>query len=196
MASWSSIHIKTNDISRLENIINSYSEFKLIKNQKFPEDFYDSYLMFSNEPNLIILGQTQENWVTFRYNCLYLQDDYCEIISKELNTIVCSIIAQSAVNHIEFCKYENGIKVRHFISSPENESKNLDFGDPIKEELEFGEESKDFFYFNDVCALLGLEIQSDYDIVNWDILKKETNELTTSDFTKKLIKRRPWWKFW
>jgi hypothetical protein len=198
MATWTALYINHSDLDKVTLQIKDFAGIIDIEKGSYPADFYNSYLLKITIPNYLAVGQTQNDWITVRFNSFSKLEDWGVSISKSFSCRVIVTMAQSVTNSYYFALYDKGHKLRE-IEVGEDEQKNIDFGKNF--DFEYDNEVYDSFDFEGIenyCKNFGLTIQSDYDNIEWTILKGEQNQPKISDYIKSLSQqqRKPWWKFW
>lgn len=209
MATWTRFYINTADIEEAKRVLKDISNISLDTQSDIPEDFHDSFMFNETQnPNYLILGKVQEEWVTVLYNSANKLEEWSKIISKELDCKLILTIAQNTVDYYYYSQYRNGEKEREIQVCYGDDMEVINFGAPYDFEHEEPGEKQNFdgeiSYFFDFDSLnkyaryFGLNIQEDWDDVNWSILKGEQNHVTMGDFANKQMNRmrNPWWKFW
>ena len=198
MAAWTALYINHSDIDKVNLQINDFAGIIDIEKGSYPTDFHDSYLLKTTIPNYLAVGQTQNDWITVRFNSFSKLEDWGVSISNILSCKVIITMTQSVTNSYYFALYDKGHKLRE-IEVGEDEQKNIDFG----KHFDFENDNEvynsfDFEGIENYCKKFGLTIQTDYDNIEWTILKGEQNQPKISDYKKSLSRqqKKPWWKFW
>jgi hypothetical protein len=207
MATWTALYINHSDLDKVTLQIKDFTGITDIEKGIYPEDFYSSYLLQSTIPNYLVVGQTQNDWITVRFNSFSKLEDWGVSISNSFSCKVIITMAQSVTDAYYFALYDKGHKLRE-IEVGQDDSKNIDLGkhfdfegEKIGKRKEYDNEvyyNFDFECIDDYCEKFGLTIQSDYDNVEWTTLKGEQNQPKISDYVKSLSRqqKKPWWKFW
>lgn len=198
MATWTALYINHSDLDKVTLQIKDFVRIIDIEKGSYPTDFYNSYLLKITIPNYLAVGQTQNDWITVRFNSFSKLENWGVSISNSFSCKVIVTMAQSVTNSYYFALYDKGHKLRE-IEVGEDEQKNIDFGKPF--DFEYDNEFYDSFDFEGIenyCKKFGLAIQTDYDNIEWTILKGEQNQPKISDYIKSLSQQqnKPWWKFW
>lgn len=198
MAIWTALYINHSDLDKVTLQIKDFAGIIGVEKGSYPTDFYNSYLLKITIPNYLAVGQTQNDWITVRFNSFSKLEDWGISISNSFSCKAIVTMAQSVNNSYYFALYDKGNKLRE-IEVGEDEQKNIDFGKHF--DFEYNNEVYDSFDFEGIenyCEKFGLTIQTDYDNVEWTILKGEQNQPKISDYINSLIQqqKKPWWKFW
>lgn len=198
MATWTALYINHSDLDMVTLQIKDFAGIIDVEKGSYPTDFYNSYLLKITIPNYLAVGQTQSDWITVRFNSFSKLEDWGISISNSFSCKAIVTMAQSVTNSYYFALYDKGIKLRE-IEVGEDEQKNIDFGKHF--DFEYNNEVYDSFDFEGIenyCEKFGLTIQTDYDNIEWTILKGEQNQPKISDYINSLIQqqKKPWWKFW
>ena len=184
MATWTAFYINTPDLDKVTEKIMALTNISVVTKGDYPADLYNSYLNDDNAlPNYLVIGKTQNDWTTIRYNSFNRLTEWGQKISAELNCKVIVTLAQSISDAYYFALYDQGRKIREVEVCYSEEFEVVDFGDhfdfeneqPGKRQEFDGEVSYifDFSSIEDYCKHFRLNIQTDYDKVTWTMLKGE-----------------------
>lgn len=204
MATWTTFYVKHPNKEALVEKIKTLSGIPVSTEGPFPKDHHDSFLMDGADPNYLLVGSTQPGWITVVHNSGVKLEDWCSSISRDLETELILIMAQTVSDYYYFAYYSHGEKLREleFCYSDDMDStdlgKKFDFEDEqpgIKHN--FSGEVEYLFDLDAIekyCNHFGLTIQFDMDQTNWTILKHPEAGNTMEAFIGRY--KKPWWKFW
>ena len=68
MATWTALYINHSDLDKVTLQIKDFASIIDVEKGSYPTDFYNSYLLKITIPNYLAVGQTQNDWMTVRFN--------------------------------------------------------------------------------------------------------------------------------
>ncbi|UZR97510.1 hypothetical protein [Chondrinema litorale] len=210
MSTWTAIYINNSD---QDKVIKKLKQLTNIDNEitgEFPDNFHNRYLLdIKSNPSFLVIGKTQDDWITIRHNSFSKLVKWGKEISDDLASKVIVTAAQSVSSAYYFALYDNGEKIREIEVCYSTDDEIIDFGNHFDFENEapgliYKRDEKisyifDFESIEEYCIHFGLKIQTDYNDYKWTILKSKYKQLTMVDYVKhmhKKNKKSPWWKFW
>ena len=208
MGSWTNFYISIPDAKAVvEAIADLTDEMVITHDVEFPEEMGD-YQMYDLglSPTYIAIGNTQPHWTTIVHNSFDKMEDWGELLSKKFNYKVIVTIAQSVSMAYYFALYENGVKLREIETCYSDDSEEVNYGKKFDFEdarpghkSEWNGEEIYSFDFNDIeayCRHFNLTIETNYNDVQWAVLKaRHLKKESVTDYLKRTVKK-PWWMFW
>jgi hypothetical protein len=209
MATWTRFYINASEIQKVEEFLMDISRIKKSTKGNIPDDLHDSFILDDHsKPNYLVFGQVQKEWITVLYNSANKLTDWAEKISKNLNCTVIVTIAQNTVDYYYFAQYKNGTKAREIEVCYGDNIDPINYGTPYKFEADEPGEREEYegevSYLFDFDSLekyaqhFGLELQHNWDNIQWTILKGEQKQETLKNLIQvhSSQNKKPWWKIW
>jgi len=197
MATWIGLYIQSSELDSIIGELLKLSNSERIDSSKFPNDLGKA-IVTDSKPSYLVVGQTQDDWITVRHNSFDKLKDWGELLSTKFQTKVLVTIAQSVSSGYYFALYSNGSQLREIEACYSEDFETINKGLPFDfENEEPGEQIErngnvsyyfDFDSIEEYCEHLGLVLQMDYEQFAWTILKQKV-------VTKEIVKK-PKWKFW
>ena len=209
MGTWTAIYIETADLEKTISVVEEIANSKEKTEGSFPNDLQRNYLFGSSStPNYLVVGKTQDDWVTIRHNSLGKLENWGKWLSEKLDSQVIITLADNTSDGYYFALYKGGIIKREIETCYSEDFDMVNKGIPFEFENEKPGERHDWngvvsyiFDFDSIvryCKYFGLTIQTDYQNVTWTILKGGQEQTKIKEIVNKFIEtpRKPWWKFW
>ena len=137
MATWTSFYIKTTDFDKVVEKLKLLTGIPNVIKGEFPEDHYGSFLMDESLPDYLVVGLIQPDWIAVNYNSSNKLIDWCTFLSKEFDTHVIIILAQSVSDYYYFAYYAGGQKKRELEYCYSGDFDEINFGEKFDFENEY-----------------------------------------------------------
>lgn len=150
MSTFTGFYVKTDNIEKLIDIlIHEMPQPTERTTGKFPNKFRDLYLNECCDPDYLLIGKHQENWITIIHNSFSLLERKCSKLSHLLNTKVIVIIMQTTSDYYYYADYEQGEKIREIMKCYSDDSDELNYGEKYSfEDEEVGVKTKHGYFFD------------------------------------------------
>ena len=209
MGTWTAFYVNTTKTEEFTEKLKYLSLIEDLTTGGFPEDFHQQQLFDEEaDPNYLVFGHTQEDWITVVHNSFSKLEDWAEYFSRELDGKVIVTLAQNTSDVYYFALYDKGQKRREIEVCYGDDFDEVNIGAPFEFESEQPGKRReidgevyyifDFDSIEEYARHFGLEIQWDYHNFEWKILKGAQTQETVSDFVSRMLEKRnkAWWKFW
>lgn len=208
MASWTKFYINTPNLEAVvEKLASLTDDLEITPNTGFPSDIGE-YQQLNHDlaPNYLAVGKTQNDWVTIVYNSFDKLEDWGVELSRHFSCKMIVTLAQSVSDAYYFALYENRKKIREIDVCYSEDYDMVNFGEKFPfenpepgEKVNYTGEESYLFGFDSIdeyCKHFNLTIQTDYDPVQWTVLKGKHVRKEVSEYIQKYLVKKPWWKFW
>lgn len=208
MGTWTDFYINTNSTEAVvEKLAALTDNLDITPNTPFPSEIGQYYMMDSRSPpTYLAVGKIQSDWATVVHNSFGKLEDWGIELSKHFSCKVIVTMAQSVSMAYYFALYNNGKKLREIEVCYDADFDMVNFGDKFPfENPEPGKRTEldgevsyvfDFDAIEEYCKHFNLTIQTDYDTVQWTVLKGKNIRKEVAEYIQKYLVKKPWWKFW
>ena len=208
MATWTSFYINTSQKEAVvQKLAGLTDDLVRTNDAEFPADIGQYHMIDTKRaPTYMAIGNPQSEWTTIVHNSFSKLDAWGLLLSKHFSCKLIVTMAQSVSSSYYFALYENGIKLREIETCYTEDFDEINFGNPFSFEnprpgKKSGPEGKEDYIFSFVsieeyCAQFNLAIQTDYGPVSWTLLRGKGIRNEVQDYVRKLMVKKPWWKFW
>jgi hypothetical protein len=203
MATFISLHIKSDNRAHVAKLIQELSDVNHMTYGSYPTELDENILLDENaNPNFIAIGDVENGWISVQLNSFKKLHDWTQKISKELNTSVVQVIGQTASDAYYFLMYDKGT-LRREIEIYYGELDNIiDKGEKFAFEksslVPLNDDDYENLFNRDTleqyCKELGFDLFNDVQPEFYYILKNKKLHKTLSEILAS--KKKPWWKFW
>ena len=210
MSTFICLQIQSENRAQIADILQKLSGATEITTGPYPSEHYDNTLIGENDgPSFICVGGTRNGWTLVELNSFNKLHTWVAHLSKELNSTVIQLIAQTTSDVYYFLAYEKGVFRREIEVYHGDYDQTIDKGAKYPFEnpnlVPQEDDDEDFEPFDidtleAYCRQFGFELMEDDREKQYIILKKKIIGYTIKDSMK--YRRRPvgngkpWWKFW
>lgn len=205
MATFISLHIKSENRVQIAQLLQELSNIAEVYQGIYPKELDSSILLGDNtDPTFMAVGNVQNGWTTIHLNSFKKLHSWIETISKRLDTSVINIMGQSTSDIYYFLLYERGVLRREIeiyygdLNNAIDKGEHFSFEKPslIPVDDEDYENIFDMDSIERYCKEFGFDLFSEHEPDFYIILKHRKIGKTVRNYVSSHLTKKPWWKFW